>query len=159
MLGLYARRETAVIDERSPHGNSVRDLKPLDLLRNLVHDFRSNLPASLDFDDIYRSPRLDEQVYLAPFAPLRPALHVRRGGKDERPLDAKMPEEIAYVVDYKVLELIAELDVPSLHLLHGRVLEQSVVDCGAIRFYEMKVKPRVNRGDISYINAPYGRRP
>ena len=137
MLGLYARRETAVIHERRPHGNSGRDLKPLDLLCNLVHDLRSNFPAPLDFNDIYRSPRLDEQVYLAPFASLRPALHVWRGGKDKRPLDAKMTKEIAHVVDYKILELVAELHIPSLHLLHGRVLEQSVVDCGAIRLYEM----------------------
>ena len=42
MLGLYARRETAVIDERSSHGNSGRDIEPPDLLRNLIHDFRSN---------------------------------------------------------------------------------------------------------------------
>ena len=143
MLGLYARRETAVIHERRPHENSGRDLKPLDLLRDLVHYSRPYLPASLDFNDIDRSPRLDEQIYLAPFAPLRPALHVRRGGKDKRPLDAKVTEEIAHVVGYKILELIAELHIPSFHLLHGRVLEQSVADCGAIRLYEMKIEPCV----------------
>ena len=141
MLGLYAWRETAVIHERRPHGNSSRDLKPLDLLCNLVHDFRPDLPAPLDFHNIHSAPGLDEQVYLAPFAPPRPTLHVRRGGKDKRPLDAKMTKEIAHVVDYKILELVAELHIPSLYLLHGRVLEQSVVDCGAIRLYEMKVEP------------------
>ena len=41
--------------------------------------------------------QLDEQVYLAPVATLRPSLHVRRGGKDERPLDSNTPEEIAYI--------------------------------------------------------------
>ena len=92
VLGLYARRETPGIHKRRPHGDSGRDLEPPDLLCNLVHDLRPNLPSSLDFNDIDRSPRLDEQVYLASFAPLRPALHVRRGGKDKRPLDAKMTE-------------------------------------------------------------------
>ena len=82
-LGFDRGRQFSVIDECKSHGLPTRYAKPFPLLFHFRNNLTSNLPLSLDFDEIHESLCLQQQVNLESLAP-PPDLAIGTRGSNQR---------------------------------------------------------------------------